>query len=202
MLLSQRLSSYKWGRGWNTQKERSSIYTAQHFSSQTKNILLLLPITLSCFQSSELRVRPLCLRLCERDVCEDTWTLQPRPWCVLPSTPLARAAWTLLYNHYQSLWQSCPPSPPPLPSAPGLLSVVINGTRAPARLTLPVPAMFPWYLMNSDKLLFPCSVVPFPLRHPAHPCLKCTAQSCHCSTLGLALVLCKFLKRPESKNTA
>lgn len=61
--------------------------------------------------------------------------------------------------------------PPPPPSAPGFLSVVINGTRAPARLTLPVPAMFPWYLMNSDKLLFPslcCSLSPPP---PPHPCL-------------------------------
>lgn len=37
----------------------------------------------------------------------------------------------------------CIPSPLPPPSAPGFLSVVINGTRAPARLTLPVPAMFP-----------------------------------------------------------
>lgn len=36
-----------------------------------------------------------------------------------------------------------PPSLPPPPLAPGSLSVVING-RAPVRLTLPVPAMFPW----------------------------------------------------------
>lgn len=180
--------------------ERSSHYTLRCTSPLTPKYPA--PSEMTPPSSLESDVSLIRRPVCERVWSACSWSLQPQLRCLLPS--LGRAAWTSFYNHYQSLWQSSPPphSPPPPPSAPGFLSVVINGTRAPARLTLPVPAMFPWYLMNSDKLLFPCSVVPFTLHHPAPLCLKCTTQSWHCGTLGLALVLCKFLSRPTSKNKA
>lgn len=55
---------------------------------------------------------------------------------------------TLLCNHEQRL------------GVPASLSDVINGARPPARLALPALQIFPWYLMNSDKLLFSHCVPP------------------------------------------
>lgn len=166
MLLSQRLSSYKWGREREGEmhKGRDLSSTLHRLHSSNLKYSSLPTITLSFSEPGV--TCPLC------DNVSVIWMNVPElyilgcgvfylqhlwPWSV----------WTSFYNQYQSLWESCPASPPPPPPpAPGFLSVVINGTRAPARLTLPVPAMFPWYLMNSDKLLFPRSVVPFPLHCP------------------------------------
>lgn len=55
---------------------------------------------------------------------------------------------TLLCNHEQRL------------CVPASLSGVINGARPLARLALPALQIFPWYLMNSDKLLFSHCVPP------------------------------------------
>lgn len=142
MLLSLRLSSYKWGR---EREGESSHRLCTSFSSQN---------SLQSFAHSPESPGVLYL--------QHLW----------PQT-----AWTSFYNQYQSLWQSCLAPPQSPPSASGFLSFVINGTKAPVRLMLPVPAMFPWYLMNSDKLLFLGSVVLPSAAPPLHSLLHSPLHS-------------------------